>query len=298
LAIECDVDVKGDSGQLSLDLVEGGVHYTCRIDVATGQAVLSIDDGRKSFVGDDGRESQYPTGKTKIDGSDLYRLRLSNCDDEVLLWVNNRVIEFDGPTTYRPAENVKPEWSPADAGDLEPAGVGASGVELEVSRLRLYRDVYYVASSYRADGEYVQSTSLENEIEDYQHEQEKKRRTEGGFEIGPHINITLDEYVRKVLRTREDWSTTSLFDARREDVEFNIGEDQFFPLGDNSPQSRDARVWSVLGLNELAPFGGKPPAPYVDRELLTGKALLIYWPHSWRRPVPFVPNIKRMGLIR
>jgi signal peptidase I len=36
----------------------------------------------------------------------------------------------------------------------------------------------------------------------------------------------------------------------------------------------------------------------VDRKLLTGKALLIYWPHAWNRPIPFLPNIQRMGFIR
>jgi signal peptidase I len=36
----------------------------------------------------------------------------------------------------------------------------------------------------------------------------------------------------------------------------------------------------------------------VRRDLLTGKALVIYWPHSWRRPIPFFPNFQRMGLIR
>ena len=32
----------------------------------------------------------------------------------------------------------------------------------------------------------------------------------------------------------------------------------------------------------------------------TGKALMIYWPHHWRCPIPYVPipNVKRMGLIR
>lgn len=270
LAIECNVDVKGDSGQLSLDLVEGGVHYTCRIDVATGQAALSIDDGIQSFVGDDGKVSKAPKAETKIHGSGSCHLRFSNCDDELLLWVNDREIEFDGPTTYKPANNVKPKWSPADAGDLEPAGVGAKGVELGVTRLRLYRDVYYVA---------VTPTS-------------------------PHYEyVNSREFsVPEVMATPELWATTPMFDARRgtrrdsprEGAIFTLDEDQFFPMGDNSPQSRDARVWS----GEIGPFSGKPTAPYVDRKLLTGKALLIYWPHHWRRPIPYLPNVKRMGLIR
>jgi signal peptidase I len=31
---------------------------------------------------------------------------------------------------------------------------------------------------------------------------------------------------------------------------------------------------------------------------MIGKALLIYWPHAWNRPIPFLPNFRRMQLIR
>ena len=61
-----------------------------------------------------------------------------------------------------------------------------------------------------------------------------------------------------------------------------LEDDQLFPLGDNSPQSSDARMWQ---------------ANFVQRDLLIGKALLIYWPHPWYRPIPYFPNFKRMRLI-
>ncbi len=266
LAFECDVDVKGDSGQLSLELVEGGVHYTCRIDVATGEAVLSIDSGSENFIADDGTESQQPKAITKIQGAGSYSLRLSNCDDEILLWVNNRVVEFDGPTTYKPDDNGKPKWSQADAGDLEPAGVGAKGVELGVTGLRLYRDVYYVA---------VTPSSPHNEY-----------------------SYLGEIPIPEIMARPELWAETSLFDSRRDDAKFTMGENEFFPMGDNSPQSRDARVWSRPNPGEGFPFSGAQPDAHVDRRLLTGKAVLIYWPHAWRRPIPFLPNVKRMGLIR
>jgi signal peptidase I len=75
-----------------------------------------------------------------------------------------------------------------------------------------------------------------------------------------------------------------------------MGPDQFFPLGDNSPQSKDARLWSYVVGNRL-----EPPAA-VDRSLLIGKALFIYWPHAWYLPAvpvwPVVPNYQRIGFIR
>jgi signal peptidase I len=266
LAVEAAVQVQNDSGYLLLDLVEGGVHYTCRIDVATGEAVLSIDGGRRSFVGDDGAMVQHPRATTRVRGPGRYRLMLSNCDDELILWVNRRVVQFDGPTTYVPARDVRPQWSPGAPGDLEPAGVGSDGADLLVSRLQLYRDVYYIAT----DDSFVGNDT------DYQER------------LHPERDI-LD-----VFRNPELWGSAPLFDVRRPYAEFVMEEAQFFPLGDNSPQSKDARLWSSRG-----PDGWRDdPPPHVRRDLLTGKALLIYWPHPWNAPIPYFPNFQRMGLIR
>ena len=40
LAVECDLEITGSQGELLLELVEGGVPYQCRIDVASGRATL------------------------------------------------------------------------------------------------------------------------------------------------------------------------------------------------------------------------------------------------------------------
>ena len=67
-------------------------------------------------------------------------------------------------------------------------------------------------------------------------------------------------------------------------------KDQFLALGDNSPQSKDSRLWGE--------------EHYVERRLLIGKALYIYWPHSWDElpgtelPFPLFPNVARMGFVR
>ncbi|MCA9220796.1 MAG: hypothetical protein KDA71_10740, partial [Planctomycetales bacterium] len=81
----------------------------------------------------------------------------------------------------------------------------------------------------------------------------------------------------------EKWASTDLFESRRA-IEFVMEDRQYFPLGDNSPQSSDARLWRA--------------PPYVERDMLLGKAVMIYWPHGWNRPVPFTPNVRRMGVIR
>jgi signal peptidase I len=267
------VEIRGDQGAVLLDLVEGGVHYTCRLDVATGEAELSIDGGQRGFRGPDGAELAHPRAATPLRGPGKVDLRFSNCDDQLLLWVNGQLAEFDGPTTYDPDHNVKPQWSPQEPGDLEPAGLGAEGVAVRVNRLQVLRDVYYVASSYLT-------------------EENNRIPAEDDYEDLLYTGSRVD-FVTRVFSSPQTWATTPLFDTRRQDVVFRLGSDEFFPLGDNSPQSRDARVWSQYEDGE-APH----PPPFVRRDLLTGKALLIYWPHAWRRPIPFLPNFRRMGLIR
>jgi signal peptidase I len=73
-------------------------------------------------------------------------------------------------------------------------------------------------------------------------------------------------------------------------VEFSLAKDRFFVLGDNSAKSKDSRLWGQ--------------EYWVPRDLLIGKALFIYWPHTWNRipyvniPFPYFPNFGRMGLVR
>ncbi len=258
LALECNVTVENESGELILDLVEGGKHYQCRIDVASGKATLSIDGGREQFTGDDGAQVQYPAAETDVRGAGNYHLRLSNIDDELRLWVNERLIQFDGPTTYVSSGGERPAWTLSDPHDAAPAGVGSKGAALSISRLRILRDIYYIAAS-GSVGNYS----------DY----------DVDFPAGS------PQSIREDLTDPSRWATSPLFapGARRPRSE-TMGADQFFPLGDNSPQSQDARLWSG--------------DPYVERELLIGKAVLIYWPHHWRRPIPFMPNFARMGFIR
>ena len=136
---------------------------------------------------------------------------------------------------------------------------------LRVGHLRLRRDIYYTAAREGFVADYPQTG------------------------IVPGLNY--QELVKF-------WSTPSLwkpavgkspFDQRHEII-FPLEADQFFTLGDNSPQSQDARLWA----------GEK----YVSRGLLVGKALYIFWPHSFDTlpgtniPFPFFPNFARMGFIR
>jgi signal peptidase I len=269
LALEADLKVESDKGYLWLQLVEGGRFYRCRIDVATGEATLSIDDGGVPFVRPDGTPGATElVAKTRVRGAGSYRLRLANCDDRLFLWVNDRLQQFRDRKTDQQAQadyandpHCRPVYSPAEPADLMPAGLGSQAVSLHIKRLRVFRDIYYIADKSSGSGYW-------DLLNDY----------------GNHLSVYDDVVeVLRVFRTPEQWETTPWFGWRGQE-DFPLEEDQFFPLGDNSPQSKDGRLWT--------------PHRFVQRRYLTGKALFIYWPHSWDRPVPFFPNFQRMGFVR
>ncbi|MFM8495938.1 MAG: S26 family signal peptidase, partial [Planctomycetia bacterium] len=80
-------------------------------------------------------------------------------------------------------------------------------------------------------------------------------------------------------------------------LDFPLEADQFFVLGDNSAASKDSRLWLE--------------GHHVDRHLLVGRALAVFWPHavspSWALPLrfgsielrlPSWPNVGRMRWVR
>ncbi|NLX95070.1 MAG: hypothetical protein GXY83_02720 [Rhodopirellula sp.] len=251
LVVEAVADVESDSGELILELIEGGRHFQCRIEVATGTATLSID----------GMEDFRPTAKTKVLGPGGYHLRFANVDDQLLLWVNKGLVEFDRETTYPRLDNTVPT-----AEDLQPARLASHGAAVKFSHLKLRRDLYYIAV--QAGGG---SAGI---IADFN-------------PFGPPYQPMTPERIDHFLSDPSQWE---VFRTLRE-VEFPLQKDQFLMLGDNSAASKDSRLWDE---DEF----------FVKRDLLIGKALYIYWPHSWNRIsgtriwFPFFPNLARMGFVR
>ncbi len=63
-----------------------------------------------------------------------------------------------------------------------------------------------------------------------------------------------------------------------------LNQDEFFVLGDNSPNSEDGRWW---GEPDIASKGWTPPrAGVVPRYYLVGRALFVYWPSGFGFPWP------------
>ncbi|HEY2838957.1 MAG TPA: S26 family signal peptidase, partial [Pirellulales bacterium] len=226
---------------------------------ATGQASVWIDG-----------VDQQNSGATSIRASGSHSLSYANVDCQLLLWVDGDLVEFQKPATYDPIEKLIPTIE-----DLKPARIGAQGVAFEASHLRILRDVYYIASQTTERQEMV--------ISDY----------ESGARP-PRVRANRD--YTSYLAQPNLWP--ELF-SRTRTIHFELRADEFLMLGDNSPKSKDGRLWEGFeeGPNPRNEF-------YVKRDLLVGKAVFVYWPHSWNKipgtgiPFPFFPNFARMKFVR
>lgn len=128
LSIACQANVRAAGGQVLLALVEGGCRFECHIDVASGTARLSISDAPEFE-----REIATP-----VRGAGDYHLQFANVDDELLLWVDGKSVDFDGK--YGPLGNYVPTRE-----DLTPVRLGSRGADVRFYDLQVLRDVYYTA---------------------------------------------------------------------------------------------------------------------------------------------------------
>ncbi len=264
LGLECEIESSRSQGTVTLQLVEGGYRFECLLNLELGKAALSINGSSRGFIPSNnppaGNDSpKLPESLGKVISSGSHQVRFANVDDQLLLWIDDRLVEFDHPTAYAGVANHQP--SRADPDDRVPVAIGTAGAAIRVSHLKVLRDVYYIAQK--------QVGGRNSFVPEYELDQRE------------------DFIESEFLSDPSQWGQDGPFDRRREQF-FDIGSDQFFAMGDNSPASSDSRLWGDS-------YKGIPPV--VDRHLLIGKALYIYWPRSLDY-FPFCPNFPRMGFVR
>ena len=280
LAVRCEVDVKQAKGTMLLDLVEAGQHFTCRIDLSTGEASFAIE-GASQF---------QPTAQTPIKKAGSYELLFANVDDQLLLWVDGNLIEVEdatyGEAEIGPRDELLPRTSETDPGDLAPIGIGAESAELSISRLEVLRDIYYIAVDHH-DPQIRALWSRQAYFTDYLAPDSTKTLEDG-------TRLAALNHPRDLFRDPGTWQRFSTRNQR----DFPIQEKQLFVMGDNSPASQDCRLWANAN-----PDGSKPGGPYMDRRLMIGKAVCVFWPHSWGQipgasALPGFPGFGDMRLVR
>jgi signal peptidase I len=260
LMLDCELESTDGKGTAILDLVKGGKHFRCALNMETGEAELSID-GLADF---------HPKAQTTIRGAGRHQVMFANFDQQLRLWVNGTAVAFDDANdgvNYPKLENDLPRTSADDPLDLAPAGVGSQGAGLAVRHLKLWRDLYYVAAR-----------GLFGPLADYD---------------GNHTIASLNyAQLYSFWSDPDQWylgDGVSPF-AQRRQVSFPLAADQFFMLGDNSPASSDARLWNgeKFVARELL----------IGQALFIFWPHSFHQIPGTSIPFPFFPNFARMGLIR
>lgn len=260
LTLSCSVNIASVSGpdaNFMLELNEGVRRYRCRIDVTTGMATLTRNDDLAADPAT-APEIELAKAQTSVKGKGTYTLRFANVDDRLCLWVNESWLnpgpvpfgsgsEYDAPSNRRPQE-----------ADLNPAGFAAQGLAATVTDLLVERDIYYRAESVGNDAGMFSSHKYE-------------------------VDESLD--LREALYDPQAWG--DIYENYANKAEFHqLGSDEFFVMGDNSPRSQDSRLWP----NQVR---HAPNRHAVGGQALIGKAFFIYWPHG----VPFLNGGRGIKLI-
>ena len=269
LEIEPTASGQNPATEMIFSFAKGGRQFYAVLNVASGVVTLGVE----TFDGENFGKGFAPRAQTPILYSGTWRLRLANVDDRFTLWVNDVAQEFsEEPVWSRPVGR----WCPTEA-DLTPVRIGVRGGGVSVSGLRLFRDIYYIATRNNSG-----SPELRGEIP----------WRSGGYE----------DSIETFLSTPSQWE---LF-RRAPEVNLELGDEQYLFCGDNSACSLDGRQWvSSAGYGDPTEWGWDAPQYWVDRSLLKGKAVFLFWPHSWYYirsggdpQIPLLPNLERMKRIR
>jgi signal peptidase I len=201
-------------------------------------------------------------------------IALTHADFRVTLWVDSKPVlqstDEQYPADYAALKDRLTQATVAPIPTPQARIVGLRG-EYELLHVQLMRDVYYTNPGLA-------------------------RLIEGPLgEYARRLNISMDQ---------AGWGTmNNPITLRRFANDPDL--DEFFVLGDNSPQSLDGRAWTQAAPTlRLYDENGKPlyQLGTVPRYNLIGRALCVYWPSGFRPPglpgLPIIPNVGKMRLIR
>jgi signal peptidase I len=269
IGFEVELEIKSGTGGLFFDIVEGGAHFQMAVDTKSGTLELSaqtpenpVSDSVITFHDADGNPVEKPVAQTPITGPGSYQIRVINADDKIHLWVDGSLIDFAG-CTYSRTDIPVPHFSEEDAGDAEPLGIGCQNLDVVINRIKAFRDLYYIST---IDSRYMSNETGADPVKIIETMRNPTR---------------WNSKESQQLFAAKKGQTMPMFPLLDSD---DPAKDQFLPMGDNSAQSLDGRVW--------------PGPRYFERDLLIGRAIVVFWPHTLSTPIPYMPNFGRMTFIK
>lgn len=261
------VPLQGD-GAFRMRLTKYWDDFVAEIDFATGTATLTMTSRPNQGAA---RSTVIGSQKLTLTPNTPIRLELVNVDYRVSLVVDGKAVISTNDATYSPNTawlRRRPVRRPGDA-ELqawEPvAEIAAQRLDLDLRHLVVERDVYYTNASIA---------------------EEKSIRPPG------KQNPFCVERTSNMPGS-PGWAT--------EGNPIWLRDQEYFMLGDNSPQSKDSRLWWEVAPH-LTNRGEGYQVGTVPADQLCGRAFFVYWPNGLRPTesvdVGVIPNVGRMRWIR
>jgi signal peptidase I len=245
LMIEAEVEVQESKGTLVMQLKKGIVNTEAQFDLATGKCTVVLMKEGKQISSHDAPTSANSIGK--------HKLRFANFDNRMTVWVDNK-LPFGEGITYEINEN---ERGPRLA-DFVPASLGAQNAKVVVSKLSVWRDIYYTREVTSPDSN-VSHLGLAMTTADFQQlaRQGDLHATKRKEWLTFYPESTQFQNSKGEMKPPQFYP---IVDASHPSDRLN--DDEYFMLGDNSLASQDSRY-----------FGQVP------QRMLLGKAIWVYWPY-------------------
>lgn len=283
LTLDCTIRIETttENAKLTLELVEGFRTVRCSINPVSGMAdieVISREDGAA-----EPRSETIASVQTEIRGAGEYRIEFADVDDRLCLWVDGDFVPLGEKAEFQ-SEGLN---LPTNL-DLAPAGIAATGLKAVASNLMIRRDIYYRNDTLNfsvQDGISVNPTSIE-----YAQQYENRMITVSEVDYNRYARLAT------ALRTPENYAreyATLIQEQQAEygkSLEFPLADDEYLMFGDNSPASKDSRLFDYFS----RPMRGIVSHRHAVKEQdLIGEALCIFWPHG----IPFMNGGKGYALI-
>lgn len=283
LAVSCALTVEktaSEADRIYFDLVKGGVVFRCVVAPRSGSITLSIP-GVPEFAP---TSVDFPF----VEGRS-YDVVFLNVDEEIRVVVDGKELAFPNVALGEATGGGRysalavpcvetgvapiPRNRDPNARDLAPVAVGAVGATVRVERLKVLRDVYYIAHGALEDWDSRRFSDSRS-----------SRRCDRLFETRPPFGDvgsaeSFEEELARFMSSPTLWRGY----GNTKSALFRQNAGQYIALGDNSGFSQDSRYWGT-----------------VDRKYLIGKAFCVYWPHG--KPLPILgwrlfPSFEKMRRV-
>ena len=265
---------------LTVELEEGFRTVRCEIQPQSGTVTLKA----VTQTGEAANSPQPVTiaaGVCPVSQTGEYDISFASVDDRLTLWVNGSPVVLKTEQELATADlNL-----PSDR-DLAPAGIAVSGLKASLSSLVIKRDIYYRNDLVAFDPSF--GITADPWSESYGHEYSRF--------VAHEVNSGRTHQLVGSFRSPEAWGARYSELLRQQEelfgplLEFRLASDEYLMLGDNSPASKDSRLFDYHSRPKRGIFSSRHAVREAD---LVGEALFIFWPHG----IPFLNDGRGYSVI-